>query len=142
MRSVSIDEPATPAPPQAAQPPQAETPAAPTSDRLALARAIEAAVLAVPGVADLVGDVPGAPTGQGTGTWTARGHVAGVRVVAEDERFSVDLAVRAELVDLMALGEQVREAALAAARGAGFADAIGAVSIRIADVIEPAGEAA
>ncbi len=113
-----------------------------TPDRLALAQVIEEAVLAVPGVVDLIGDVQGGPLGQGAGTWTARGHVAGVRVVAEDERFSVDLAIRAELVDLMELGEQVREAALAAARTAGFEGAVGAVSIRIADIVDAAGEAA
>jgi hypothetical protein len=137
MSSVSIDEPAAQVPP--AEPLATVLPDAPSPDRLALARAIEARVLAVPGVVDLIGDVAGAPRGQGAGTWTARGHVAGVRVMAEDDRFSVDLAIRAELVDLMTLGEDVREAALAAAREAGFGGAVGAVSIRIADVVESAG---
>lgn len=137
MSSVSIDEPAAEAPPAA--PPTAEQPDSSVPDRLALARAIEARVLAVPGVVDLIGDAAGAPRGQGAGTWTARGHVAGVRVVAEDDRFSVDLSLRAELVDLMTLAEQVRAAALLAARDAGFGGAVGAVSIRIADVVEPAG---
>lgn len=137
MSSVSIDEPAAQVPP--AEPPATAQPDAPSPDRLVLARAIEARVLAVPGVVDLIGDVAGAPRGQGAGTWTARGHVAGVRVMAEDDRFSVDLAIRAELVDLMTLSEDVREAALAAAREAGFGGAVGAVSIRIADVVESTG---
>lgn len=74
---------------------------------------------------------------------TAEGAIDGVAVFPDTSgtRYSVDLWIHAALVDLVALGEDVRLAVTHAARQAGIGDAIGEVCVHVTDVDDGRGAA-
>jgi hypothetical protein len=106
-------------------------PAAPPSRRHLLARLTVDAARSVAGVAGLAES----PT-----LWAGDERFDGISVMPspEGERFDVELAIRAELVDLRDLGDRVRQAVATAAQRAGEPSSwLGDVSVLVVDVVAP-----
>lgn len=105
------------------------------SPRVPLARLALEAALALP---DVVGADAG-PHGLRVTVDAPAGLLRGVSVTAQaDGRYAVDLCLTARMVPLVALSEEIRSRVEAAARRAGLADRLDAVSVDFAGVLTAA----
>lgn len=104
------------------------------SVRVRLARAALQAALAVPGV---LGSDPGQNEVRLTDD-PSSGLLVGVSVTAQaDDRYTVDLALIADMVPLPELAEQVRTRVQERARRQRLKDALGSINVEFASVVTP-----
>lgn len=107
------------------------------SPRSLLAELASAAAEVVPGVDGLAVEGLGTAAEQLASTLPGGTRVPGVVVLPDGpDRYGVSLAIRAELVDLVSLADDVRRAVRIAAAAAGLEERLGAVSVRIVDVVD------
>lgn len=108
------------------------------SPRSLLAELASAAAEVVPGVDGLAAKGHGTAAEQFASSLAGGVRVPGVIVLPDGpDRYGVSLAIRADLVPLVSLADDVRRAVRIAAAAAGLEERLGAVSVRIVDVVEP-----